>query len=760
MRESSDFPFNFSVPAECGLLEEVLEEMDTGVAIISVDYRTIWASKALRSRHGDLEGDFCFHGFCKQRETCSDCVVQGVFEKGQERVTRERSSIDVHGNPVRSQTIARPLRDDLGNVVAAVVVVLPITEPKEAEQSSHERQARLDSIIRVAPIGIGVVIDRVPVEVNDQLCTMTGYSAEELLNHPSRMLYSTQEEYDRVGEEKYRQIAKQGTGSVETRWIRKDGELIHILLQSTPLDREDCSKGVIFTALDTTVWKQTEEALRRSEEKYRQVVEHAIEAIFIAQDARIKFPNSQMVRGLGYSKEELSKGSFIRFIHPEDRGMVLERYRKRLLGEGSPTPYAFRALNRAGETLWVELTGVTIQWEGRPASLTFARDITEHKKLEAQLIQSQKMEAIGTLAGGVAHDFNNLLTGILGFTSLLLRTMPPDDPSYAKIQRIEQLGKSGADLTKQLLGFARGGRYDVRSTNLNELVLKTVELFGRTRKEVAIYPTLQEDLPGIEVDGSQIEQVIINLLVNAFQAMPNGGHLYLETRQETLSPELCQRRKIQPGIFVSLSVTDTGEGMDEETQRRVFEPFFSTKGMGRGTGLGLASAYGIIKNHGGIIDVSSEKGKGTTFTILLPATHGPAQRMERDSSVILTGNETILLVDDEEVILNVGREILSLLGYQVETARSGSEAVEIYQKRQEEIDLVILDVAMPGMTGGETFDRLKELDPMARVLLSSGYSINGQAEDILQRGGLGFLPKPYSVQEISVKIRSALRRPH
>lgn len=758
MHKTDELPFSRPWAPDHGLLETVLDELKIGVAVVSKDYRTLWASSALRSDQGDAAGGFCFQRFCKQQEICSDCVVREIFEHGRDRASRERLRVDVQGEPLWSRMTATPLRDGSESVVAALVTIVPLNEQRQAEEDSRARQAMLDSIVRVAPVGIGVVVDRVLVEVNEQLCAMTGYYAHELINQSTRMFYPSQDAYDFVGRENCRQMAQDGTGSVEIQLVRKDGGLIDVLLRSTPLDREDHSRGIIFTALDITASKRAEEALRRSEEKYRQVVEHAIEAIFIAQDGRIKFPNPQMVRGLGYSEDDLSRGPFIQFIHPEDRGMVLEKYRKRLLGEGSPTPYSFRALNREGQTLWVELTGVPIQWEGRPASLTFARDITEHKKLEAQLIQSQKMEAIGTLAGGVAHDFNNLLTGILGFTSLMLRTMPPDDPNYAKIQKIEQLGKSGADLTKQLLGFARGGRVDIRITDLNELVLRTVELFGRTKKEVQIHHMLQEGLPGVEVDEAQIEQVIINLFVNAFHAMPSGGSLFLETRQVMLDPAFCQRHRIQPGVYARLTVTDTGEGMEEETQRRVFEPFFTTKGMGRGTGLGLASAYGIIKNHGGIIDVNSEKGRGTTFTILLPATQGGrAKQMGGDHSVTLMGDETILLVDDEEVILNVGREILTLLGYKVETAQSGLEAVEIYQKRHDVIDLVILDVAMPGMTGAETFDRLREIDPMARVLLTSGYSINGQAEDMLRRGGLGFLPKPYTVQEISVKIRSALR---
>ena len=320
MHETNDLPINPSWAADHGLLETALDELKIGVAVVSKEYRTLWASNALRSGQGDVAGDYCFQRFCGQREICSDCVVREVFERGQERVSRERFRMDIQGKPHWSQMTAKPLRNGSGDVVAALVMIVPVNEQKQAEEDSRARQARLDSIIRVAPIGIGVVVDRTLVEVNDQLCAMTGYPAHELLNQSTRLFYPSEEAYDFVGRENCRQMARDGTGSVETRLVRKDGALIEVLLRSTPLDREDYSKGIIFTALDITASKRAEEDLRGSEEKYRQVVEHAIEAIFIAQDGRIKFPNPQMVRSLGYGEDELSRGSFIEFIHPEEIG--------------------------------------------------------------------------------------------------------------------------------------------------------------------------------------------------------------------------------------------------------------------------------------------------------------------------------------------------------------------------------------------------------------------------------------------------------
>ncbi len=384
------------------------------------------------------------------------------------------------------------------------------------------------------------------------------------------------------------------------------------------------------------------------------------------------------------------------------------------------------------------------------------RDITERKKLEAQFIQAQKMEAIGTLAGGIAHDFNNLMMGIQGHTSLMLCNMEPGHPHHEKLRIIEDQVKSAAELTRQLLGFARRGKYEIKPINLNVILERTSTMFGRTRREITVHRKFQNDLWIAEVDRGQIEQVLLNIYVNAWQAMPGGGDLFLETKNVIVDERFEQRYSVKPGKYVKASVTDTGVGMDEMTRNRIFEPFFTTKEMGRGTGLGLASAYGIIKSHGGFINVYSEKGHGTTFGIYLPvsAKEVPAEKLP--TKEILKGYETILLVDDEEMVINVSREILDTLGYRVIVARNGQEAIDIYKARQEEIDLVILDMIMPGMGGSETFNVLKEINPRIKVILSSGYSIDGRPANMLDRGCRAFIQKPYSMGDLSQKIRGVL----
>jgi PAS domain S-box-containing protein len=499
-----------------------------------------------------------------------------------------------------------------------------------------------------------------------------------------------------------------------------------------------------------------ETLVAESEKKYQVLIDNAEESIFIIQDDVINFPNPRTIELFAYPKEELAHIPFIDFVLDEDRGVVLGQ-RQQVVGVKRIIPTStFRIMRKSGETVWVDMNAVSIEWGSRPGFLVFLRDVTEKKRMEAELIQAQKMEAIGTLAGGIAHDFNNLLMGVLGYTSLILLEAESDDKNYERLRSIEHLVESGADLTKQLLGFARGGKYEVKPIDVNELVRRSSEIFGRTKKEITIHRKYQKDLYTADVDRGQVEQVLLNLYVNAWQAMPGGGDLYLETSNVNLDETYTHLHSVQRGNYVKISVTDNGTGMDQTTQRRIFEPFFTTKGMGLGTGLGLASAYGIIKNHGGIINVYSEVGRGTTFNIYLPASTRAIFEEKVVPVEAIKSTETVLIVDDQEMILSVARDMLRALGYQVFTAQGGKEALAIYGEKGESIDVVILDMIMPSMSGGETFDRLKAINPHVKVILSSGYSINGQATEIMQRGCNGFIQKPFNIQELSQKIREVL----
>jgi CheY-like chemotaxis protein len=359
------------------------------------------------------------------------------------------------------------------------------------------------------------------------------------------------------------------------------------------------------------------------------------------------------------------------------------------------------------------------------------------------------MEAVGTLAGGVAHDFNNLLMSIQGNVSLMLMEVDGAHAHYERLKSIEKQIQSGARLTSHLLGYARKGKYEVAPIDLNHLVEEISHTFGRMKKEITVHQDLAKNLFAIEADAGQIEQVLLNLLVNAADAMPGGGALTLKTRNVNHKDIKGKLYEPKAGKYVLLTVTDTGTGMYKKTLERIFDPFFTTKEMGRGTGLGLASAYGVIKSHAGYIDVDSRRGQGTTFSIYLPASEKKVERVARSAERLITGTGTVLLVDDEEAVMKVGKELLELIGYRVLIARDGKEAVRTYRKHQDAIDVVVLDMVMPGMGGGEAYDRMKKVNPDVKVLLSSGFSIDGEAGDILNRGCNGFIQKPFTVRELS-----------
>ncbi|MBW2129421.1 MAG: response regulator [Deltaproteobacteria bacterium] len=532
--------------------------------------------------------------------------------------------------------------------------------------------------------------------------------------------------------------------------------------------------------------------LNISEERYRYLVQNSPDIIYTLDPrGNFTFVSDAVERLLGFKSDQLVGKHYSTIVYEEDLDKAKWFFNERRTGPRASSGIELRLKVAESEDsrdceirhLTVELKSTGIydrppKEEGKRYLGTHGviRDISERKRLQAQLQHAERMKALGTLSGGIAHDFNNLLMGIQGNISLMLMDTDAEHPHYVRLRNIEEYVKSGADLTRQLLGFARGGKYQVKAANLNELIRKSSEMFGRTRKEIRIHRELQEDLWPVEIDEGQIEQVLLNLYVNAWHAMPQGGDLYLETRNQRITEDEALTHMLEKGPYVRVSVRDTGVGMDEATQKRIFEPFFTTKEMGRGSGLGLASAYGIIQNHDGIIGVQSEKGKGSEFYIFLPASKKAVMEEEEPEKRVLNGTETVLLVDDEEMILEVGQAMLEKLGYRVITARSGMEAVEILKGADSSgdmavgsrgasgssrggvsPDLVILDMIMPGMGGGETFDRLKAINPDIKVLLSSGYSVDGQASKILERGCNGFIQKPFNINELSEKMREILK---
>jgi two-component system, cell cycle sensor histidine kinase and response regulator CckA len=652
---------------------------------------------------------------------------------------------------------ARPLYDAQGEVIGAIEVIRDITERMRSEEALQKSERLYRGLFENTGTATFVIEDDFTISQANAKCEeLSGYSREEIEGRMKTTDFVAPEDLEQAINYHFarRELVNKTPSEYEFNARNRQGDVKTVFIQLGIIPE---TKQSIASIIDITPRKKAEEALQESQEKYRLLFENANDAIFIAQDGVIKFPNPKVLDLVGFSAEELAQMPFTNLVHPADRAIVRERYQKRIAGTREiPATYSHRVIHKTGDELLVDLSSVRITWEGRPATLNFLRDITQQKKIEAQLQQAQRMESIGTLAGGIAHDFNNLLMGIQGNASLLMSDIDNNHPHYERLNNIEQYVKNGSELTRQLLGFARGGKYEVRPSNLNPIIDTSIEIFGRTKKEIRIHKKYQKQIWAVDLDRGQIEQVLLNLYVNAWQAMPAGGDLFLQTENVILEKDYVNPYDVKPGSFVKISITDTGIGMDAATQQRIFDPFFTTKEKDRGTGLGLASAYGIINNHDGIICVYSEKGKGTTFNIFLPATEKIVSQQQGKHKEPTRGYEVLLLVDDEEMILEIGKAMLEKLGYQVITARGGKKALEIYKNDQNKIDMVILDMIMPDMSGRETYNQLKKINPSVKTLLSSGYSINGKTQAILNSGCSGFIQKPFNLTYLSQKIREIL----
>lgn len=503
-----------------------------------------------------------------------------------------------------------------------------------------------------------------------------------------------------------------------------------------------------------------------SEKKYRNIIESIEDGYYeIGLDGNLVLANRALCDMIGYSEQQLIGMKTSEYMSEQTIINVAEGVAAAFSGKQTKKTLELVFHCKNDQILYAEtVISAILNEDGETTGCRgIARDITERKAaeksrkaLEEKLQQAQRLESLGTLAGGIAHDFNNLLMGIQGKTTLMLNDLMPTHPHFLQLKNIEGYVESAAALTTRLLGFARGGKYEVHPADLNSLVEKSIQMFGRTKKEISISTTLQSNLWPIEVDSNQIEQVLLNLLVNAGQAMKRGGTITITSNRRVLQESDACFHDIAAGNYVELTLSDTGEGMDNQTIHKIFDPFFTTKDIGHGTGLGLAMVYGIIRNHSGAISVKSTLNEGTSFTILLPATDKKILPEAEIFPTVENGSETVLLVDDEPMIIEVGREMLSVLGYKVLTAASGPEAINMYSENKDQIDLLIIDMIMPHMNGGELFDRLKNINPAVRALLCSGYSIDGQAREIINRGCEGFIQKPFNMSQLSLKIREIL----
>ncbi|HDP68168.1 MAG TPA: PAS domain S-box protein [Candidatus Marinimicrobia bacterium] len=665
---------------------------------------------------------------------------------------------------------SKPL--NAGLIEAFIFYVANFIKKQQSEQALRISEEKMRSIYNVAPIGIGVVVDRIIKDVNPRICEMTGYSRAELINKDVRLLYPTQADYNYVGNEKYRQIREKGTGIVETRWRRNDGVIIDIYLTSTPIEPGDLRRGITFTALDVTERKQAEKERLKSTELQRAIVESSPLPIFsLDLEGNVLSWNRAAEKTFGWTAEEVI-GKPLPIVPEEDRQDV-ERLINRIREEGDFTGVELECRKKSSETIIISVSAAVLYDENgnMTGSLATVEDITERKRilaeketLEAQLHQSQKLESVGTLASGVAHDFNNLLTVIMGHAQMGLMNTDEEDPLNRSLNQILTASTSASNLTRQLLLFSRKEVMEFKSVNINQTIQNLLKMLGRLIGEnIEIETILEPDVWMIEADEGNLEQVLTNLAVNARDAMPDGGKLTIQTENVQITE--ADKKHIlnaEVGNYVRIGISDNGKGIPEDIRDKIFDPFFTTKASGRGTGLGLSVVYGIVKKHDGWINVSSKVGKGARFTIYFPATGKMAQSDDKEAIPdfeSLQGNgERVLLIEDEESVLEFTLDALRQYKYKVFPVSTGKEARTVFERESGKFDLIFSDVILPDTNGYELVKNLTGGKTDIPIILSSGYTDERVREQIGQDASINFIQKPYSILKMLEMVKIALQK--
>jgi PAS domain S-box-containing protein len=632
-----------------------------------------------------------------------------------------------------------------------------ITDRKKSEKALKESEERFRVLSEASFEGIVIHENGIIIDANKTFTELFGYEYDQILGINVLELATPE----------CRGLIKQNIlsdfeGRYEAMGLRKDGSAFPGELRG----RKIIYKGrkVRITAVrDLSEQKKAEEELRKSEEQHRILFENANMSIFVTQDGKMKFINPQTEKITGLSKEKLMERPFYDLIHPEDRDMVLDRHKRRISGEDLPNVYTFRTINSAGKVLWVELSTALFNWEDRPATINFLRDITVQKQLESQLYQAQKMESVGRLAGGVAHDFNNMLSIINGYAEMTIDMLDPGDPARKNIREIHSAGMRSAEIVRQLLAFARQQTIRPVNLDLNDTISGMLKMLQRLIGEninLTWHPG--NNLWPVKIDPSQVDQIMANLVVNARDAISDVGKLTIETKNVVCDEEFCKvYTNFIPGQYAMLAVSDDGCGMEKEIQENLFEPFFTTKETGKGTGLGLSTIYGIVKQNNGLINVYSEPGTGTTFKIYLPrhkTEKGSDIPANTSSEDMPTGSETILLVEDETPILQMAKTTLEKLGYTVWTAESPKHALELAKKYNGKINLLITDVVMPEMNGHDLALRLAANNPDLKTLYMSGYAADVVSHHGILNEDVLFMQKPFSIRELAKNVRKAIEQ--
>jgi PAS domain S-box-containing protein len=600
------------------------------------------------------------------------------------------------------------------------------------------------------------------VDVNRTACAMYGYSPSEILKLGIEDLSSGVPPSTRAAAVEL--FRKAVAGEPQTfEWQAKDrsGRLFWVET-SMKIAEIGGNDRVLVSASDITERKGMADSLRQAKEFTDKVIESAnVLIIVLDTEGNVTMMNRPAEELLGFSRGEIERRGFQTFI-PESALPAVKAEFRRLLDEGKPGTFENQVMTRSGELLTISWrNSLLTEDEKIVGTISFGIDITEHRKTEEQLLHAQKMEAIGTLAGGVAHDFNNILTAIIGFGTLILMNMAEDDPNRDRMEKVLAAADRAAALIQGLLAYSRKEAVNLRPVDMNELVTKFDHFLSKIIGEdieLTILPS--EGKLIVLADAGQIEQVLMNLAANARDAMPKGGSLLIRAEETDVDAGFVAGHGYgEEGRYALLSVADTGIGIDAAKLGHIFEPFFTTKDVGKGTGLGLAIVYGIVKQHHGFINAYSEPGKGTTFRIYLPLTDlAPEERRHGMTAPPSGEGETILLAEDNEDIRNFFRELLLDNGYRVVVASDGVETVEQYRAHGEEIRLLLLDVIMPRMKGKEAYDEIRAIDPGVKALFMSGYTADTMSRKGIVTEGLEFISKPLSPRALLVRIREVLTR--
>jgi len=650
--------------------------------------------------------------------------------------------------------------DSDGNVAGLIGVILDITERKRVEAKIQEQNTFLTGLLEAVSHPFYVI------DVKDYSVVMANASARQSFASGNGTCYALTHGRDKPCDtqhhpcplERVKQTAQ--PTNVEHIHYGVSGQAKHVEIFAYPVkDATGSVRYVVEYAVDVTDRKHSEEERVR----LTTAIEQSAEMVVITDtEGTIQYVNPAFERITGYDRQEVI-GRSVRILKSNEKDESVDQDMWDTLAGGAVWTGHFVNRKKDGTLFEEDATISPIKDDsGEIVSyVAVKRDVTREVLLQKQLQQAQKMESVGTLAGGIAHDFNNILTIVLGYSELLLADKTKGSAEYEEIQAMRQAARRGSDLVKQILTFSRRAEYHPRPMSLNQEVRQAKRLLSRTiPKMIEIDLHLADDLKTIHADPGQMEQILLNLAVNAKDAMPNGGKLAIETKNVYLNDEYCRAHLgVKPGPYVLLVVSDTGHGMEREVVDHIFEPFYTTKQVGEGTGLGLALVFGIVKGHGGHVACYSEPGVGTTFRIYLPAiTLEEAPSMDTTLEMPAGGTETILIVDDEELIGDLGKRILSGAGYTVLMANNGEEALEIYSKKMSDISLVLLDLIMPGMGGERCLRELLKMAPRARVLVASGYSASGPVKQTLEKGAKGFVSKPFQMKQLLHAVRKVLNK--